>query len=73
MAEHGIAVKPPQPAKNTPAAAFQSAGARHCLVLALDMSWLLVVMSACFYPLRRASKSVHPECIWGAISPTRCV
>jgi hypothetical protein len=25
-------------------------------VLALDMSWPLVVMSACFHPLRRASK-----------------
>ena len=59
MAEHGIAVKPPQPAKNSPAAACRSAGAGHCLVLALDLSWLLVVMSACFYPLRRASKSVR--------------
>ena len=58
-----------QPAKNSPAAACRSAGAGHCLVLALDLSWLLVVMSACFYPLRRASKSVRPECIWGAISP----
>jgi hypothetical protein len=56
MAEHGIAVRPPQPAKNSPAAACRSARAGHCLVLALDMSWPLVVMSACFYPLRRASK-----------------
>jgi hypothetical protein len=48
MAEHGIAVKPPQPAKNSPPAACRSAGAGHCLVLALDMSWPLVVMSACF-------------------------
>ena len=54
-----MAVKPPQPAKNSPAAACRSAGAGHCLVLALDMSWPLVVMSACFYPLRRASKSVR--------------
>jgi hypothetical protein len=59
MAEHGIAVKPPQPAKNSPAAACRSAGAGHCLVLAFDMSWLLVVMSACFYLLRSASKSVR--------------
>lgn len=57
--EHGMAVKLPQPAKNSPAAACRSAGAGHCLVLALDMSWPLVVMSACFYPLRRASKSVR--------------
>ena len=59
MAEHGIAVKPPQPAKNSPPAACRSAGAGHCLVLAFDMSWLLVVMSACFYLLRSASKSVR--------------
>jgi hypothetical protein len=58
MAEHGIAVELPQPAKNSPAAC-RSAGAGHCLMLSLDMSWLLVVMSACFYPLRRASKSVR--------------
>ena len=54
-----IAVKPPQPAKNSPAAASRSAGAGHCLVLALDLSWLLVVISACLYPLRRASKSMR--------------
>jgi hypothetical protein len=73
MAEHGIAVKLPQPAKNSPAAACRSAGAGHCLVLALDLSWLLVVMSACFYPLRRASESVRPECIWGTTSPNTSV
>jgi hypothetical protein len=59
MAEHGIAVKPSRPAKNSPAAACRSAGAGHCLVLALGMSWLLVVISACFCPLRRASKPVR--------------
>ena len=59
MAEHDIAVKPTQPAKDSPAAACRSARAGHCLVLALDMSWLLVVMSACFYPPRSASKPVR--------------
>ena len=62
-----MAVKLPQPAKNSPAAACRSAGAGHCLVLALDMSWPLVVMSACFYPLRRASKSVRRSA-YGALA-----
>jgi hypothetical protein len=67
MAEHGVAVKASQPAKNSPSHAGQpELGIAWCWQL--DLSRPLVVMSACFCPLRREQVRA-PERIWGARSP----
>ena len=63
MAEHGMAVKPSRPAKSSPAAGQPEPGI--CLVLALDLSWLLVVMSVCYRCAEPASPRAQSACRFG--------